>query len=578
MISEIKRLLKEMRPHLGKIYIIAITGVIYAAGWSQVVFSLRDISDSFSTGNPEKIKQVSYLVISLALGACVARYFHIYLMNYVSELVVNDLRQQMQRKFLRLNLSFHSNYSAGSGGLMSRILNDVRVIQDGLRMVADFFREPLLAVFLFINLFRLDWQLTVTLLVVAPPLLYFLRQISRSLRKYVTWGQEKLEKMTSTIKESLDGVRIIQSFNLEKAMAEKLKAEGDEYMEIRRRVHARVEIMSPVVEFVGAMMVMGIFFYFSKGVATGAITSGTVLAYVGSMMLLNQPIKKLQESYVRIQETAVSAGRIYALLDEKSEVPLSSKNLPFPKDWKKITYKNVSFSYHNQATLKNINFEIKRGEYIAFVGESGSGKSTIVNLLERFYDAASGEILIDGINILDLDLKDLRKNIAMVSQDVFLFSDTIQRNIQAGDFNRDMKDVESVAKSANAHDFIQQNGKGYEGLVGDRGGRLSGGEKQRISIARAFFKDAPILILDEATSALDSASEGEVQKGLDSLMSGRTAMVIAHRLSTVQNADRIYVLKKGQIVEIGTHQELIAKRGEYYRFYQLQNAGSAVHV
>ncbi len=570
MISELRPLLKEMRPHLKKVYVVAITGVIYSVAMARMLLILKDLQDSFAKGSTNHVAEVSAIAISLALVAAVSRYFHIFLMNFISELVVNSLRVKLQNKFMRLNLSFHSNYASGSGGLLSRILNDIKVIQDGLRMVADFFREPLLAVLLLGNLFYLNWRLTLALLILMPPLLYFLRQISRSLRKYVVGGQEYLEKMTSTIKESLDGVRIIQSFNLENVLSQKLQKESGDYLEIRRRIHARVEIIGPVTEFVATFVILGIFFYFSKEVAAGTITTGAVLAYIASMMAINQPVKKLQESYVRIQETIVATDRVFAIINEPSEVPESTKNLPFPQDWKTISYRNVSFSYHQQLTLKNISFELHRGDHVAFVGESGSGKSTIVNLLERFYDPSHGEILIDGVNIRDIDLKALRRNVALVSQDVFLFSDSIERNIQAGDFSRPLSDVEPVAKSANAHQFIVTSGKGYKGLVGDRGNLLSGGEKQRVSIARAFFKNAPILILDEATSALDSASEVEVQNGLDLLMEGRTALVIAHRLSTIQGADRIFVLKKGQIVETGTHTELLALKGEYSKFYELQ--------
>src|SRR5207253_3506986 len=234
-------------------------------------------------------------------------------------------------------------------------------------------------------------------------------------------------------------------------------------------------------------------------------------------------------------------------------------------------YKDVSFAYGKDLILKNVNLTIRRGERLALVGESGSGKSTIVNLLERFFDASSGEILIDDINILDINLQDLRKNVALVNQDVFLFSDSIEKNIQAGDFDRVLNEVPSMAKHANAHDFIMRMPYGYQSLVGDRGNLLSGGEKQRISIARALFKNAPILILDEATSALDTSSEIEVQKGLDYLMEGRTALIIAHRLSTIQNADKIVVLKSGQLVEMGTHQQLLDSKGEYNRFYTLQH-------
>lgn len=569
---EIKRLLKEVVPHKKKILFIAITGISYSAAYARLVMILKDINDSFQTGRQDLVAQVSILALGLALIVAISRYFHIYTMNYVAELIVSSLRLQLQNKFMRLNLSFHNKYISGSGGLLSRILNDVKVIQDGLRMLADFFREPLLAVLLLFNLFYLNWRLTLFTLILLPIVLFFLRQISKSLRKYVLWGQENLERMTSTIKESLDGLRIIQSFNLENEMAKKLRQESEEFVEIRRKVHSHVEIMSPVTEFIATALILSIFFYFSVEVAKGNISTGAVLAYIASMMAINQPIKKLQESYVRIQETIVSAQRIFQILDEKSEVPQTQNGIPFPKNWKAIEYKNVSFNYGQENVLKNINLRIERGQQLAFVGESGSGKSTIVNLLERFFDPTDGEILVDGISIRQMDLKSLRENIALVSQDVFLFSDTIEKNILAGNFNKSPEEAVAAAKSANAHEFILKNSKGYQARVGDRGNLLSGGEKQRISLARAFVKDSPILILDEATSALDSASEIEVQKGIERLMQGKTSLIIAHRLSTVQNADKIFVLNKGQIVEMGTHRELLALQGHYAHFSKLQNS------
>ena len=565
------RLLKEIKPHSKKLIIIAITGVFYSACYARLILLLKDINNSFESGKQDQIASIALVAIGLALIVSISRYFHIFLMNYVAELVTNSYRLQLQRKFMSLNLSFHANYSAGSGGLLSRILNDIRVIQDGLRMVADFFREPLLMVLLLGNLFYLNWKLTLMMMVLLPVILYFLRQISRSLRKYVLWGQENLEKMTSTIKESLDGVRIIQSFNLENVLQEKLKNESEDYVGLRKKVHARIEIMGPVTEFVATVVILGIFFYFSVEVAKGTISTGDVLAYIASLMAINQPIKKLQESYVRIQETVVACERVFQVLDEKSEVPQTLADVPFPTNWKKIIYKNVSFRYSNEWVLKNINFEIERGQSIAFVGSSGSGKSTLVNLLERFYDSTEGAIFIDDIPLQKINLKDLRKNIGLVSQDVFLFSDSIGNNIWSGDFQKDKINITSVAKSANAHEFIMKTPQQYQSRVGDRGNLLSGGEKQRISLARAFFKDAPILILDEATSTLDSSSEVEVQKGIDQLMKGRTSLVIAHRLSTIQNVDKIYVMKAGQIVEVGGHNDLLQKSGEYSKFYFQQN-------
>ncbi|MBS1968934.1 MAG: ABC transporter ATP-binding protein [Bdellovibrionales bacterium] len=571
MKSEISRILEEAKPYKKTLIIVALTGIAYAICSGTTLAQLQYLVDALTAKNIDGAVNIGFKILGLAVIVAVSRYFHIFLMNYVAECITQNIRQRLQQKFMHLSLSFHNTYSSGSGGLISRILNDVKVIQDGLRMIADIFSSPLLMLVLFFNLFRTNWQLTLCLLVVVPIIGIFQKNISRSLRKYLPLGQETLEKMTSTIKESLDGVRVIQSFNLEKTMATKLVNESQDYLSIRKKIHARVEAMGPVSELIATLLILGVLLYISTEIGSGRATMGSFITYVASLIGLNMPLKKFQESYVRIQEVIVSAQRVYAIVDNPNIVRESEKNLPFPKDWKQIVYKDVSFAYGKDLILKNVNLTINRGEQVALVGESGSGKSTIVNLLERFFDATSGEILVDGTNILDFNLQALRKNVALVNQDVFLFSDSIERNIQAGDFERSLNDVPAMAKMANANDFIMRMPHGYQSLVGDRGNLLSGGEKQRISIARALFKDAPILILDEATSALDTASEIEVQKGLDHLMEGRTALIIAHRLSTIQNADKIVVLKSGQIAEIGSHQQLLDSKGEYFRFYSLQH-------
>jgi subfamily B ATP-binding cassette protein MsbA len=274
MIPTVRRILIEVRPHTKKVLIIAITGLLYSAAYARLILILKDLSEGFERGQQNKVAEVAILAFSLALMVAISRYFHIYLMNYLAELIANNYRTQLQQKFMNLSLSFHSNFAAGAGGLISRILNDIRVIQDGLRMLADFFREPLLAILLLGNLFYLNWRLTFSILILLPIVLIFLKQISRSLRKYVLFGQEHLDKVTSTIKESLDGIRIIQSFNLETEMHQRLKGQTDHYVEIRRKVHARIEIMGPVTELLATALILGIFFYFSVEVPKEQLRSG----------------------------------------------------------------------------------------------------------------------------------------------------------------------------------------------------------------------------------------------------------------------------------------------------------------
>lgn len=549
-----------------------MTGIINGIAYSRLAFVVKDLTDQLSLIKPgdelntDKLHQISLLGLGLALIAGVSRYFHNYLMNNVGDLVAQSLREKLQSKFMKLNLSFYNTYQAGSGGLLSRVLTDVYKIQEGLKMIADIFIYPTMLIFLLGNLFYLDWRLASFMLLALPLIALFLKNISRSLRKYVPLAQEEMERMSSLIKESLDGVRVIQSFNLNQFLEGRLQKIGHKYYEVRKKINSRTELSGPVTEWIATFLFLAIILYTGTQISRAEATIGSFMGFLTSLLMAGQPIKKFQESFVRFQQVVVSIDRVFSIIDSKNIVAEVAHPENFPKEWNKITYKDVDFSFGNEAVLKKINFEIKKGEVVALVGESGSGKSTIVNLLERFFDPDRGQIFIDHLPIQKLSLKELRDHVALVSQDVFLFSDSITNNIQSGNFERSVQEVLPMAKLAHADQFISKMPEGYRSQVGDRGNLLSGGEKQRISIARAFFKDAPILILDEATSALDSASEGEVQAGLESLMEGRTVIVVAHRLSTIQRADRIIVLKKGEIVEIGSHQELIEKKGEYHRF------------
>ncbi|MBX9768175.1 MAG: ABC transporter ATP-binding protein/permease [Bdellovibrionales bacterium] len=501
------------------------------------------------------------------------------MLKMTTERILVQVQKDLQAKYLRLSQSFHSQHDSGSA--ISKTINDVSAIQWGLNTVADVIREPLLVVFLLAWIIYLDWKLTILLAVVTPIMIVVLGSLGRSVRKYSRGQQETLEKLTSTLKETLDGLKVIQSFRLEEEMKQRLMIVVDSYLHARRKIISRQESAGPITEFVGVVAFAGAAFYIGVEIIHDRATVGSFVSYIAALGMLQNPIKKIQDGYIRLQQTVASVDRIFEVLTDPREVPESANPKTFPENWDKIDFKDVSFQYHDRSIIKGINFSVRRGEVIAMVGESGSGKSTLMNLLERFIDPSSGAILIGGVDIRDFRISDLRSHIALVTQDVFLFNDSLETNIQMGNLaapigtrivNDDVisKKIQDAIQLSNAAEFIEKRHLGLQSKAGERGTLLSGGERQRISIARAIFKNAPILILDEATSALDSASELEVQKGLDRLMEGRTTFVIAHRLSTVLNADRILVLDQGRVVESGTHDELLSKEGLYWKYVNLQ--------
>lgn len=569
--SELKKLWPYVREHRASVALIIVFGFVMSASIIGTVPFVKMLFDDVFSGKKSEMKiliPLSFVGLYFLHGS--ARFIHMYLLKMTGERLIAGIRLDLQQKFMRLNLTFHGRYEAGSGGLLSRILNDMVVVQWGLQILADIAREPLTAVGLLIGMFYLDWKLTLSIIVIAPIIGTILKQLARSIRKYSHHQQESMEDITSVLKETLDGVRVIQSFSLEKEMGQRLDKTLKDYLTHRAKIIAREEVAGPISEFIGSIVFAMICVYMADQIIGGQSSTGTFMSFVAALAQFQPPIKKLQDAYIRLQQTVAATHRLFEILEDKNEVPQSKSNKKFPLDFNEVRFANVSFAYDQRPILKDINLSVKRGEVVALVGESGSGKSTLVNLIERFFEPTRGSILIGNTPIDEIDLMDLRRHVALVTQDVFLFNESIERNIQAGDFERKDGSAQDCARSANAFDFISATEEGFQTLAGDRGARLSGGERQRISIARALYKDAPILILDEATSALDSASEVEVQKGLDRLMKGRTVFVIAHRLSTVVNADRILVLKEGQIVEQGRHADLLSQQGQYFNFYKLQ--------
>ncbi len=568
--SDLKKLLPYVKPYVGVLVIVFLLGLLMSLADTSIAMIVKPIFDEvFEKKQSDKQLVLSLAVVGIILFHGIARYFHLYMLKMVIEKITVRLRQDLQAKYMELRLSYHSDTNPGA--LLSKITNDVSSIADGLRRMADIAKEPITLLALVIWMCYLDVKLTLAILIAVPIIFKILRVFAKSARKYTSKQMVALEDVTHTFKETLDGLRVIQSFNLQNEMKTRLDKVSDLYLKLRSKVISREEAAGPITEFIGSITFAGVLFYSGGQIIKGASSLGDFMSYAAALAILQMPIKKIQEAFVRLQGAVVCTRRIFDILENTSTVPQKENPKSFPMDWNEIQFKNVSFSYDSAPVIKNINLTVKRGEVIALVGESGCGKSTLMNLLERFYDPTGGQILIGNSNIQDLRVQDLRANIALVTQDVFLFNDTIERNIQSGNFDKETFDVRTAASLANANIFIDKTPEKFQTLAGDRGTRLSGGEKQRISIARAIYKDAPILILDEATSALDSVSEQEVQEGLDQLMKGRTVFVIAHRLSTIANADRICVLKDGQIVEEGTHSSLMDDRGLYFQFHQIQH-------
>lgn len=570
MLTIFKKMLRELLPYVKYVIPASLLGLAIAATKSVQPKLIEKLAASWSEQDQHQAVVLPLVIAGIWIIGASFRYFHLYWMKYVAELIGLNLRRRLMDKYLSLHLGFFQGFEKGSGGLISRLMNDIFVVQTGITRIADIMREPFIALAMFIYLVVIDWKLFVFITILAPIVTGIMRSLAKSLRKYGHRNQETMEDLTKILKESLDGTRIVQAFNLEDEMRARFEAKADEYLASKKKIIGREEASGPLSESLASVSMSLIFIYIGHQIIGAELEISNFLGFIAAVIMLQDSIKKLQDGYIKIQQSAVALDRVYQILETENPIYNVDKPIDFPSSWDTIEFKNVTFAFRDRPpVLKNINLTIKRGQIVALVGSSGGGKSTLINLLLRFYDPTEGSIEIGGIDIRMFRLAELRRNLALVSQDVFLFGDSIEKNIHAGDFEKPIDEVPEAAAMANAEDFIMKTEKGFKSPVGDQGSLLSGGEKQRVSIARAIFKNAEILLLDEATSALDSESEQAVQKGLDRLLEGRTAFVIAHRLSTIANADRILVLKDGQIVEDGPHELLISHQGEYARLSNL---------
>lgn len=565
------RLLRYIKPYIKRLMLGILCMVIAAGAYVLVPWILKNIVDKvlldkdFTTLN---IIGVVILLLFLLRGFAV--YGQNYSMAYVGQKVVIDIREAIYRHLQKLSLSFYDKSKTGT--LMSNLTNDVAALQttivDNLIIAVT---ETAILLGSLGSMLYLDWRLTMLTLGIVPVVALIIDFFGKKLHSVGHEVQSKIADITALLQETISGIRVVRSFSREQYEIGRFQRENDNNFRAVMKATKLTSMLSPIVEFSASIAVTVIIWYGGYSVIKGYITSGALIAFLVYAINLSNPVKRLSQVYGNIKKSMAAAERIFSILDIEPQIKEKENAFVLPKVKGEVVFDEVSFSYNqDKVAISDLNICVKPGETIAIVGPSGAGKSTIANLLPRFYDVTAGRILIDGYDIKDVTFDSLREQIAIVPQETLLFNASVKDNILYGKLDASDEEVMRAVKAANAWEFIEKLPEGINTMVGERGSSLSGGQRQRIAIARALLKDPRILILDEATSALDTESEKVVQDALDNLMQGRTAIVIAHRLSTVRNADVIYVLQNGELKESGSHEELLAADGLYSYLYSVQ--------
>jgi len=600
-IKDYKRLLGFVRPHLWVLVMAFISMLGYSAlnGLSPTV--LIPAIDNLISGQgiiiPPHVNAPHFIValvstintfpparlmtVLLIAGViffafrCFFDFVQVYLMNDVSQRVVRDLKDAIYKKLLSLSMRFYSRNPTPK--LMSRITYDTSIIRDTISTnFLDLILRPLeivshLAVAIaVVFIFGIPLNFILTSLILFPCILLPAVIISSRLRKITTRGQEKMGDINTILFEIITGMRIVKAFSMQKYEYTKFKEENRRFYKLAMKAVKRINIVSPINEMTSAIYFVIIIHLAYKQIVAGLLSWGSFTVFSASILLMIKPMKRLGKVYATIQQSLAAATRIFGVLDAEEQIKEKKGAIAFPTMSKGISFENVWFKNDDEHILKDIKLHVRKGEIVAIVGPSGAGKTTLVNLIARFYDPSEGCVKMDDQDLREGTLKSIRRQIGVVTQEMLLFNDTVTVNVTYGSKNFSKDDIVRAAKIANAHDFIMNLPKGYDTVVGEKGFRISGGERQRLAIARAIFKNPPILIFDEATSQLDTESERYVQEAIDRLMKGRTVFVIAHRLSTIKHATKIVVLDKGRIVNIGAHGELMERGGLYKKLYDMQ--------
>lgn len=570
-----RRLLAYVWPYRFRLAGSMLCGLLVSGFTTVSVLLVKPILDEiFIQRDTAKLAFFPALILGLYIVRGLCDYGNSYLIRSLGQRVIRDIRNQCFSHMLTMPLTyFHRHHT---GVLMSRISNDVTLMERAVSgALSSLLRQGLTFLGLFGAAFYNDWFLALLAVLVLPPASVFIVQLGRKLRRLSRQAQERIGMLNALMEEVFSGIRIIKGFTREAYESKRFRSRNDEYYRVTMRAVRADELVSPVMEFLAALGVVAVIWYGGRQVIHGVTTPGTFFSFLTAIFMLYEPMRKLSHLNNTVQASMAATGRVFEVLDTATEHAQDAGKPLLAPIQHGLAFQHVCMRYQpaSRLVLHDITLEARVGEVVALVGMSGAGKTSLVHLIPRFYDTEHGCITIDGVDINQVTLASLRAQIGIVSQDVVLFDDTLRQNILYGNLHATPEQVTAAAQAAYAHDFIMQMPQGYDTLIGERGVRLSGGEKQRIAIARAILRNAPILILDEATSALDSESEQMVQYALDNLMKDRTTFVIAHRLSTVRHADKIVVLHDGRLVEMGRHAELLAKGGSYSRLYDIQFKG-----